>query len=232
MASSFATEAKPLSAVELPTFLNHHAGIDDEISPGMAAAKRCMIDVLKKAEGVNARRQMVDPTMTFGAHLVGVDKAVGDYQTYFSEKFKSANAALANSTKDMERLLDQVVGIKPTPDASRIQDRLVAMSAKDRQAALAKAFSDDDKALIGAIVGVHPILHGCDAKQVDSHYDAYRQRVAGPVYDKLLAHRKAAEWMAKAERFALEFAGRAYQGTTQATEKAAAISVVLATYDI
>lgn len=230
MATKFAPQAEVLDAVEAPTFLNHHAGIDDTLSAGAASMKRCMEQTLKHAEGINARRVMADRRITFAANLEQVEREVGKFSTEATERFRHARAALASSTAEAEARLTKAVGVAPTGNAAEIRSALRAMSAEDRAEAMREAFASGDKEVLGAIVGVTKVMHGCDPETVNALFDKFKRDTAPMEFAAVTEHRRYTEWADKSELFVLQFGTRALKGTEAYAAKRKSNAAVLKTY--
>lgn len=230
MATKFAAQAEGLDMVEAPTFLNHHAGIDDTLSAGASSAKRWMERTLQRAEGINARRTMADPAITFAANLRQVEREVEKFNGEAAEGLKHARAALATSTADAEARLKTAVGVAPTGNAAEIRSALRAMSAEDRAEAMRDAFASGDKEVLGAIVGFNKVMHGLDTETVNALFDKFRKDTAPMQYAALAEHRRYAEWIDKAELFVTQFGVRALKGTEGYAAKRKATAAVLKSY--
>ena len=232
MATKFAPQAENLDAVEAPTFLNHHAGIDENVSSGAASMKRWMERTLTRAEGINARRTMADPAITFAANLRQVEREVEKFNGEAAEGLKHARAALATSTADAEARLKMAVGVAPTGNAAEIRSALRAMSADDRAEAMRDAFASGDREVLGAIVGFNKVMHGLDPETVNALFDKFQRDAAPAEYRAVTEHRRYAEWADKSELFVTRFGVRALKGTEGYAAKRKSMAAILKSYDM
>lgn len=230
MATKFAREAEGLNSVEAPTFLNHHNGIDENVSGGAAAMKNWMANTLKRAEGVNARRTLVDPTITHAANLRQIEREVEKFSKEAAEGLKQARAAMRDSIASADAKLRTAVAVSPTSNAAEIRSALRGMSAKDRTAAMREAFANHDREVLGAIVDFNKVMHGCDKETVEVLFEKFKQEVAPNELANLASNRRFAEWGDKSEQFVLRFGTQALKGTEAYAATRARNAAVLASY--
>lgn len=230
MATKFATEAEALGPVAGPTFLNHHNGIDPELSSGAASMKRWMEGTLTGADGINARRQMADPLVTRAANMRQVEMAVEKFNATATDGYKTARANLNASIAEAETKLKNAVGIAPTGNAAEIRSAFRAMSADDRRAAMREAFANGDKEVLGAIIGFTKVMHGIDPAEVEPLLEKFKQTAAPLEYRNLAEHRRYAEWADKAEVFVMRFGTQALKGTEGYAAQRAKMASILASY--
>lgn len=229
MAAQFAPDGTGLPHIAGTSIFAYAAEVDTTV-PGLTPVVSFLNAANRGQDKIVLLHNSVDPTVTRAGHFVRIAKEVDDYSKSYSEGATKARRALAESTAQFEKMLSDKVGIKPTATSDRLQDRLNAMSDSDREKAVRKAFADDDKELLGAIIGANFHLHRCDPKYVLPLHNAYRQKVAPDLYNKIEHHRKISVWLDMVDREALAFMSRAYEGTQDAAKKQAGFATLLASY--
>lgn len=106
------------------------------------------------------------------------------------------------------------------------------MSADQRQSALAEAFRDGNKEIIGAIVGFDKIMHGCNPDYVAASFDDYQRKVAPNEYATVESHKRYVGYLDRAGPNLMAFTTRALKGTGGYVKKAEVTKAVLASFGL
>lgn len=228
--TGFQPEAKGLAPVALPGRLNYHHDINADHSSGAATLKRHMEMTLAAANALNARRQMVDRTITETANLLQIEKAVADFRANYEKAQANAVAAVRSSLTLAETKLKNAVGIVPTANGREIRDRLAVMSPEARTAAMREAFATGDKEVIGAIVGFSKVMHGLDAAEVTPLYDKYMRDTAHAEYGAVEDHKKYLKYAESNDASVYGFATEALKGCNGYIKAKEAFDTILASF--
>ena len=225
-------EAAPLGNVELPDAMNFYLDIEGNLSSGASSAGTALEAILKMAEGVNVARNAADPTITRAAYLAKIEKAVDGFNRDATAKLDNARKAVAASLKEAETKLAHTVGITASANAAEIRSILRSMPADQRQAELARAFKDGNREIIGAVVGVDQLMHGCNPVSVAALVDEFERTIAPAEYSAVEVHKKYAGYVDNAGRSLMAFTTRALRGTGGYESKRKATVAVLESYGI
>lgn len=186
----FVKAATALSAIQPAGLLNYHVAADLNKAPKAGAYVDYCKETIEAQKAFSERRTQIDLAQTEVWNRREVERLADELNNNSTKKHAAIAEGLKRETASAAERLATATHVKPSDEAGEIRTVIRGMDDAELAALVRKAFSDDDRVLIGAIVGIHHLVTGIDPELLASERDRWQQRVATAEYDSLAEYRK------------------------------------------
>lgn len=154
------------------------AGERGDLEGSILGAINAQDRIAKGLEALERARQLRNPKDTASQHLQRVEQAFNKLLTQAAREHDVAKARIGERRRELERQIDEKIGMAPSADATEIRQALRNMSAEERGKAVQAAIDNRDGAVLHAVLTGRELTTGITAAQLRSFRRRAEERYA------------------------------------------------------
>lgn len=154
------------------------AGPRGDMEGSIRGAINAQERMAKGLEALERARQSRNPSDTASRHLQRVEEAYGKLLTQAAREHDTAKDRIGERRRQLERQIDEQIGMAASPDAGEIRQALRNMTPEQRGKAIQAAIDNRDGAVLHAVLTGRELTTGVTAAQLRSFRRRAEERYA------------------------------------------------------